>query len=371
VGENSNGFTEILRTAGSSEVSAPWADDAAQEKPPSYLSGGSLMMEDSDSALVLEPSMLPLRRNRLLAKAVTGERPVELEFPVFAACVPFTFQPPRSFGLPETQTASDTTRLQARVSERVEASAVETLLSRPTGNTGQSEAAEPMVEPTASPAVAVRVGRRVPEGSPLANRSLPIRFGDEPSDSPTPLRTVVAHYNVAELPVGASEQAATPLPAPSRVARLEAVDRLEPLERTQRAEPVRSLSIEIRHADNDRVEVRLLQRSGELHVAVRATDAEVTQAMRQSLPELTGALEREGHRVEAWRPGGLASAAPAGSEAPRSGSEQPSGDPQPQGRWTQPDADQNRRHKQDMPRWVEDLEGALSEETGDSNGFSR
>jgi len=54
---------------------------------------------------------------------------------------------------------------------------------------------------------------------------------------------------------------------------------------------------------SQRVAVRLVERGGEVHVAVRTTDAGLAENLRQSLPSLAGKLEQNGFRTETWHPG--------------------------------------------------------------------
>ena len=52
-----------------------------------------------------------------------------------------------------------------------------------------------------------------------------------------------------------------------------------------------------------RVDLRIIDRGGAVHVAVRTPDSNLSNALRQDLPELSSRLERSGFRTEAWHPG--------------------------------------------------------------------
>ncbi len=52
-----------------------------------------------------------------------------------------------------------------------------------------------------------------------------------------------------------------------------------------------------------RVEVRLVERSGEVHVAVRTPDGRLADAMRDDLPALAARLEQSGFHGNEWRTG--------------------------------------------------------------------
>lgn len=111
--------------------------------------------------------------------------------------------------------------------------------------------------------------------------------------------------------------------------------------------------------------MRLVDRSGELHVAVRSGRDELTHDLRQGLSELVGKLESNGYRTEVWRPGTV-SAAPASAEASQSndGHDRES---QANPGWNQ-NGGKREQHDQQKPRWVEDLEGGFSSGTQESSG---
>jgi hypothetical protein len=60
------------------------------------------------------------------------------------------------------------------------------------------------------------------------------------------------------------------------------------------------------NSGGQRVEVRLTERGGDIHVAVRTPDARLSGAMREDLPALTAKLEQSGFRTNAWQPGAAA-----------------------------------------------------------------
>jgi hypothetical protein len=54
---------------------------------------------------------------------------------------------------------------------------------------------------------------------------------------------------------------------------------------------------------SQRAAVRLSERGGEVHVAVRTPDAGLAADLRQGLPSLAAKLEQSGFRAETWHPG--------------------------------------------------------------------
>jgi hypothetical protein len=57
---------------------------------------------------------------------------------------------------------------------------------------------------------------------------------------------------------------------------------------------------------SQRAAVRVVERGGEVRVAVRTTDADLATDLRQELPSLAAKLEQTGYRTETWHPGATA-----------------------------------------------------------------
>ena len=68
------------------------------------------------------------------------------------------------------------------------------------------------------------------------------------------------------------------------------------------AEPARDISLRLTAADKSPVEVRLMERAGEVRVAVRSADAELSQAARAGLSQLVERMAERGFDAEVWRP---------------------------------------------------------------------
>jgi hypothetical protein len=64
----------------------------------------------------------------------------------------------------------------------------------------------------------------------------------------------------------------------------------------------RDIRLEIGGGDH-RVEVRLMERGGEVHVAVRTPDAHLASTLREDLSSLSSRLTESGFRTETWHPG--------------------------------------------------------------------
>ncbi len=70
--------------------------------------------------------------------------------------------------------------------------------------------------------------------------------------------------------------------------------------------PVQSITMRISppngHADMPVVDLQVSSRGGEIHVAVRTSDAQLESAMRQDLGALSSSLDRAGYRAETYVP---------------------------------------------------------------------
>lgn len=134
------------------------------------------------------------------------------------------------------------------------------------------------------------------------------------------------------------------------------------------AGPLKELSIQVGQTPQERVELRIVDRSGEVQVAVRSSNPDVAQGLRQGLSDLVGRLEQNGYRAEAWRPGGTVTSIQGTGESrqkemqfQRDGSQSQSGGSQ-QGR------QQNSQNQTYRPRWVQELEGSLSDGSNSNSG---
>lgn len=135
------------------------------------------------------------------------------------------------------------------------------------------------------------------------------------------------------------------------------------------AQPLKDLSLQMSQPGVEKVEIRLVQQSGELHVAVRTGDSEMAHGLRQNLPELVGHLEDNGFHTEAWRPGVSAAPGPGHvqeSHSAASGNPQSSDDPQSRSGSQQQDG-QRPRQQSNRPAWVEELESSTGEIYGIGN----
>ncbi|MGB7720734.1 MAG: hypothetical protein WBL65_12590 [Bryobacteraceae bacterium] len=138
--------------------------------------------------------------------------------------------------------------------------------------------------------------------------------------------------------------------------------------------PLKDLSVQMGQSNQESVELRVVEREGELHIAVRTGDAELAHGLRQGLPELVDRLDQSGFRAEAWRPAGVVSAPEPSSQAHSRSSDSRNADSQSQPGWSQQERGQRDHNQSNRPEWVEELEGNLTgggeRSTGEFHGFS-
>ena len=143
-----------------------------------------------------------------------------------------------------------------------------------------------------------------------------------------------------------AEGAAPPRITPPAGERTETTVR-EPEIQSQPAKPpaaVHDISLELNRGDQ-RVAVRIMERGGDVQVAVRTPDPRLAGDMRQDLPGLASRLEQAGFRADNWHGTTSASTPDRHNLAETSGTpEQKSGTQgNPDGRERQNDAQQNRQ----------------------------
>ena len=97
--------------------------------------------------------------------------------------------------------------------------------------------------------------------------------------------------NTADAPQSPSEQ-----PVSTKAAELQAK------QEAATSEPVRNVHMQVIGDNNSRVDVRLIDRGGELHVSVKSGDINLAQNLQDHMPELTSRLEQQRFQTEVWVP---------------------------------------------------------------------
>ena len=141
--------------------------------------------------------------------------------------------------------------------------------------------------------------------------------------------------------------------------------------------PLKELSLQVSNQNQERVEVRMVERGGELHVAVRTGNADLAHGLREGISDLVSRLEETGFRTDTWRPVHAAASASATSGPQQGATEfRNNSDPQSNPGWSQQQSRDQREHQQsNRPNWVEELEGSLTPagepSPGDKHGIIR
>ena len=75
-----------------------------------------------------------------------------------------------------------------------------------------------------------------------------------------------------------------------------------PSDKIATALPLKSVQVQITGADNQRIDLRLMEKAGSLTMSVRSADGSLTKVLQQHLPELTTNLNDQQIRAEWWKP---------------------------------------------------------------------
>jgi hypothetical protein len=111
----------------------------------------------------------------------------------------------------------------------------------------------------------------------------------------------------------ADKAAAAPVPREAPVVELASS------ENTSAPGQVRGVHVQITGVDNQRVDVRLVERAGALAVSVRSADGELTRSLQHELPSLSARLGDQQYQTQAWTPAGVDPATRAESNADHAG----------------------------------------------------
>jgi hypothetical protein len=146
---------------------------------------------------------------------------------------------------------------------------------------------------------------------------------------------------------------------------------LHSTERPKAPSPLKDISLQLGQSAGHNVEVRLVERAGELHVAVRTGDTVLAHGLREGLSEVVGRLGESGFRTETWHPGASVAAVSAATETQNTSSDL-QGEPQGQRGSAHQDGGRRDQHQSNQPEWVQEFETSLTERgnQGESYGFS-
>ena len=130
---------------------------------------------------------------------------------------------------------------------------------------------------------------------------------------------------------------------------------------SQQPAPVRDLSLRLSGAEREKIDIRLVERGGEIHVSVRTSDAELAKGLRTDLSELAGRLDHSGYRTQIWRPA-ESGFSQADGEAPSGYKDGATGSRNGDSRQSGSSHGQNpEQEEQQQPRWLDEIAGLGSE----------
>ena len=136
--------------------------------------------------------------------------------------------------------------------------------------------------------------------------------------------------------------------------------------------PMKDISVRVETAQGQNVDVRIIQRRGDLQIAVKSESVDTTQGLRRGLSELTSRLNESGYQAETWRPGLPAAASGTATGSGNSSDQPPSGNSQSNSSWSQQNPDRRDNNPSNRPRWISELESKLAtgaESTGQFHGL--
>jgi hypothetical protein len=115
------------------------------------------------------------------------------------------------------------------------------------------------------------------------------------------------------------------------------------------------ITIRIEQPDASPVDLRVVERAGQVHVDVRTPDATMQTSLRGDLGTLTNSLQRAGYQTEIFTPSATVGRATSGAQTSNRNDHQDS----PQNRGGSGDSSEGRRQQQQQKRsstWLEELE---------------
>ena len=124
--------------------------------------------------------------------------------------------------------------------------------------------------------------------------------------------------------------------------------------------PLRDISLQVAQSGAQKVEIRVVQQSGELRVAVRTGDSDLAHGLQQGLSDLVGRLQETGFRAEAWRPGGSTVQSTPVLESRTSHGASPNGDSQSYSGGSRQQEGERRQNQPQRPGWVEEMENSTT-----------
>lgn len=190
--------------------------------------------------------------------------------------------------------------------------------------------------------------------APLAQPApaAPVRGGE-------PVNPQVLHAG-ASVPVTAPAAASAPVKAAAPTAPSAPVVHVE----VTAPRTTQSMSLQISTGSDTKVDVQLVERGGEIRVAVRTPDESLARTMREDLGSLNGKLSQSGFGTETWAPARTASTLFSDTRNPSQNSDGGAAQQQQQQQQEQQQQRQQQQQQQEgrrqRPAWLEEFDQSLA-----------
>lgn len=188
----------------------------------------------------------------------------------------------------------------------------------------------------------------------------------KPSTDPAPeqLTKVEAAFAPVAPPAANSTEVPKSTASASVSTAAQTVSQMEPLIETPAPAPGSNhdITIKVPDATERGMDVRFVERGGEVHVAIRTSDGEMAQTLRSGLNDFAGRMEHAGIRAEVWRPGADASSPQNSQDDARQQPGDQRGSRNQSGTQDRESDSQNSK----KPRWVEAMENSIGNQTSET-----
>jgi hypothetical protein len=234
-----------------------------------------------------------------------------------------------------------------------------------TGDLAFAARVQPEATPSATPAASTRPLQNEIAASPQASSK---KSSESDNAGPTVVAPTAAgagaaasfaSYGHASANPEVSSLSAAPASTPSTPLRQPEPPWAPETQPRSAAVPLKDISLQVAQPGAQKVEVRVVQQSGELRVAVRTGDSDLAHGLQQGLSDLVGRLQENGFRAEAWRPASTMSSTPVAESRTSSGPSQNGDAPSYSGGSHQREGERRQGQSQSQrPAWVEELENS-------------
>jgi hypothetical protein len=184
-------------------------------------------------------------------------------------------------------------------------------------------------------------------------------------DAPAPQPVAASALDTRATTTVAPTASPTPAPALATAAQapapanatdaLRSADSATPAAPAARVGTVQEISIRVEQPDASPVDLRVIERSGQVHVDVRTNDVSMQASLRQDLGSLTTSLQKAGYHAETFTPASASARAVSAGETGNQANHQDSS----RNGGSQGDSSQGRRQQQQQKRtgnWLEEQE---------------